>query len=120
MVGIGLLLFLWGMSWQSTTETDPLEDGKLTGGPALIPLGILMIAFGGMWIWMGWHGFPGKEDMNAYRRCPHCNRKVETDLDFCYYCGERFNPPKQGEKGKDQGNDPRKKAPEIDRIRDRR
>ncbi len=117
MIGIGLLLFLWGLSWQSAPESDPLSNTELSGGPGLIPLGVLMIAFGGMWIWMGWYGFPRRGEIPEMQRCPHCNRGVEEDLDFCYYCGERF--PRSGErKPPPQGSPDRtKRAPGIEKLK---
>ena len=41
--------------------------------------------------------------------CPKCNRRVEADLDFCYYCGEQFGRDK--ERADIDGKPPRLKRP---------
>lgn len=87
MIATGLLLMLWGLTWQSTLETnDPEEDLSGTiGGPALLPVGVLVIAVGIIWILNAFRGFGRSREVT--RSCPGCGRSVEVDLAFCYHCG---------------------------------
>ena len=90
MVIIGILMTLWGLSWQANLEeTDPLDEDNTFGSPLLIPVGLLFVGFGVMWIWMGYHGFPRREDYNK-KRCPHCGKELDPDLDFCPWCTTRL------------------------------
>jgi hypothetical protein len=86
MIATGILLVLWGLSWQGAIEdADPGELTGLQGGPALLPVGILVIALGVIWILNAFRGF-GKARV-PMRRCPNCGKNVEPDLAFCYHCG---------------------------------
>jgi predicted nucleic acid-binding Zn ribbon protein len=112
MVLIGILLTLWGLSWQSNLEsTNPLDEDETFGSPLLIPLGILFIGFGAMWIWNGYHGFPRRNDLPP-KRCPNCGREIEEDLNFCYYCNTRL----EDEVSKPSVETPRR-AEKLDRPR---
>jgi len=102
MTGIGAIMLLWGLSWQSYVgDRETIEGDDLKGGAFVLPFGVMLIAFGIMWIYNGTHGFRKKEPKEDLRKCPECGRMVETDVDFCYYCANRFQP----EKGADEGGE---------------
>ncbi len=92
MVAIGILLILWSFAWMAAPEPGPLEDTSgLSGGPGVMLVGFLFLGFGGMWLYNGYHDFPRRgEEQQHMQGCPKCNRRIEADLDFCYYCGEQF------------------------------
>lgn len=96
MVVTGLLLLLWGLTWQSTLENrGPDSDFTGTiGGPALLPIGVLVIAVGLIWILNAFRGF-GKA-RTQLRSCPRCGKSVEVDLAFCYHCGAEIPEDKVG------------------------
>jgi ribosomal protein S27AE len=86
LAAVGVLLLLWGLSWQGTSEdNDPLDPDTSVGGPVLFPLGVFVIAIGMIWILNGYKVFGRKRAES--RSCPRCGRSVETDLAFCYHCG---------------------------------
>jgi hypothetical protein len=92
--GIGLVLLLWGLSWQSwSISPRPIGDEGLVGGPVVLPLGVFCIVLGIMWLLQGWTGFRRPEDGSWTRTCPNCGRTVEEDLDFCYHCMKRLHGP---------------------------
>ncbi|MDG6225279.1 MAG: zinc ribbon domain-containing protein [Candidatus Thermoplasmatota archaeon] len=100
LVGIGLLLLLWGLSWQGAQEeTDPLEPDTSVGGPFLLPAGVFTVALGFIWVLTGYRGFP--RGGPAKRPCPRCGKPLEPDLSFCYHCGEEIPPDPKGD-----GSDP--------------
>jgi hypothetical protein len=92
MAGIGLLLLLWGLAWQTDVgEPQNIDGDDFQGGPCLIPLGGAMLLVGFMWILTGWRGFKkvrANEDMQI---CRNCGKMIESDLNFCYYCNKTFD-----------------------------
>jgi len=114
MVLIGVIMTFWGLAWQSNLEeTDPLDENVAFGSPLLIPLGLLFVGFGIMWVWLGYHGFPRREDYDK-KRCPHCNREIEKDLNFCYWCNSRLDDTADDDIG--VSHEPRK-ARRLNRLR---
>lgn len=92
MVVVGGLLLLWGLSFQATVgETSEIDDGSFVGGPGLIPIGVLSIAFGSMWIHNGLKGFRKRSDERDMKNCPYCGKRIEEDLNFCYHCTKTFD-----------------------------
>ena len=90
--GTGFILLLWGLSWQSwSIAPKAIGEEELQGGPIILPLGAFCFVLGIMWLYQGWTGFrrPGEDD--GTRVCPHCHRRVEEDLDFCYHCMEKLD-----------------------------
>lgn len=86
LTAIGILLLLWGLSWQGASEESDLTNPDTgVGGPILLPLGVFVIAVGIIWILNGYHVF-GRRRGDS-RSCPKCGRPVEGDLAFCYHCG---------------------------------
>jgi uncharacterized membrane protein len=87
LIAIGILLLLWGLSWQGASEDDdPVDPDTAKGGPALLPLGVFVIAVGIIWVLNGYRVF-GRSRRAESTSCPRCGRLVETDLAFCYHCG---------------------------------
>ncbi|MGA1821824.1 MAG: hypothetical protein ACMUIG_04795 [Thermoplasmatota archaeon] len=117
MVGIGILMTLWGFAWQSNIgESDPLDASNRVGGPILIPMGLLFIGLGVMWVWNGYHGFPRRGEMEAMKKCPACHRNIEADLDFCYHCNTRIPDEKGVEKEGEKGVKKKRKAADLDQL----
>lgn len=104
MVMIGGILLLWGLSFQASVgEPVDLEADPLTGGPFLIPAGVMSLAFGILWIHYGMKGFKKKEEELKTKRCPNCGKVIEEDLNFCYHCTTTFSDA--GKIGEDEGED---------------
>ena len=94
MIFVGALVLLWGLAWQTGVgEADGIDNNGFVGGPYLIPFGVLCVAFGLLWMFTGWNHFKRGQHEEGLRPCPYCGRRIETDLNFCYYCN------KIGEKG---------------------
>lgn len=111
MTGIGVLMVLWGLAWQTGVgEPNQIEGGDLEGYPWLLPLGVLMATFGMMWVWTGWHRFKREEAEEGMRPCPRCRRMVESDLNFCYYCNESFEREEKEEGESKEGGETGRKA----------
>lgn len=90
MIFVGALVLLWGLAWQTGVgEADKIEGSS--GGPGLIPFGILCVAFGFMWVLTGWNRFKKRHREEGLRSCPNCGRRIEMDLNFCYYCNTTFD-----------------------------
>lgn len=110
MVAIGILLVLWSFAWMAAPEPGPLEDTSgLSGGPGVMLVGILFLGLGGMWLYNGYNDFPRGEELKRMQGCPKCNRRIEADLDFCYYCGEQFGEEKKQADSKIDSKPPRLK-----------
>ncbi len=89
--GTGLVLLLWGLSWQSwSISPRSIGEEGLQGGPIVLPLGVFCLVLGIMWLLQGWTGFRRPEDGDGTMACPNCHRRVEADLDFCYHCMKRL------------------------------
>ncbi|MGA1819874.1 MAG: hypothetical protein ACMUHU_02575 [Thermoplasmatota archaeon] len=105
MTGIGLLLLMWGLMWQTDVgELQDLGGDEPRGGPILIPLGAGMFTVGILWILSGWRGFKKDREPDDMMRCPHCGKMIESDLNFCYFCNTTFENDEEeteGEKGTD-------------------
>lgn len=117
MVGVGILLTLWGFAWQANIgELGPTDNRE--GGPILIPIGLGLIGFGIMWVWNGYHGFPRGEEMEAMKKCPHCHRKIEADLNFCYHCNAQLpDDDEKGDRKVEEGAEKeRRKAADLDQL----
>ena len=109
MVAVGILLLLWSFAWMAAPEPGPLEDSSgLSGGPAIMLVGVLFLGFGGMWVYLGYNDFPRGKREQHMQGCPKCDRRVEADLDFCYYCGEQF-----GREREQADSDMDKKPPRL-------
>ena len=97
LTAIGILLLLWGLSWQGASEdNDPTNPDTGVGGPVLLPLGVFVIVVGMIWILNGYRVFGRRRE--SQNSCPRCGRSIETDLAFCYHCGaeipdEKAPPP---------------------------
>ncbi|MFW3146189.1 MAG: hypothetical protein ACMUIE_05205 [Thermoplasmatota archaeon] len=110
MTAIGVLMVLWGLAWQTGVgEPNQIDGSDLEGYPWLLPIGILMAAFGIMWVWTGWHRFKREEAEEGMKPCPMCRRMVESDLNFCYYCNESFGREKK-EEAVDEGGEGTRRA----------
>lgn len=117
MVGIGILLSLWGFAWQANVGELGPDDSRV-GGPYIIPIGLVFIGLGGLWVWNGYHGFPRRGDMEDMKVCPKCHRKIEADLDFCYHCNAELSDDGEKKPGKDntEPEKKRRKAADLDQL----
>ncbi|MCU0798578.1 MAG: zinc ribbon domain-containing protein [Candidatus Thermoplasmatota archaeon] len=94
--GTGLVMLLWGLSWQSwSISPQSIGEEELQGGPIILPLGAFCLVLGIMWLFQGWTGFRRPEEGDGTRVCPNCRHRVEEDLDFCYHCLKRLQSPER-------------------------
>jgi hypothetical protein len=92
MVIVGGILLLWGLSYQASVgEPVDLQSDPLTGGPLLIPIGVMSLAFGTLWVHYGLKGFRKEEEKIGMKKCPNCKKLIEEDLNFCYHCTVTFS-----------------------------
>ena len=82
----------------SVGEQTDLQGDDLKGGPVLIPIGAASIGFGALWLFYGIKGFKRPGEEVGMKRCPHCGKTIEEDLNFCYHCATTFITPEEMER----------------------
>jgi len=111
LVMVGGMVLLWGLSYQATIgEPRDLEGDGPVGSPILVPFGFVCLALGALWLYHGIKGFR-RDEQHQMKTCPSCGRKVEADLDFCYFCTYRFTESEEeGQGDAERGPPPREEA----------